>query len=138
MEKLFGIPLDTLMLVFLAAFAAVVGVLGLMALRSPVIFKIGVRNIPRRRSRTVLIVLGLMLGTLIIAAAFATGDTMTHTVRSTVLDSLGTVDEVISTQRGDDTPFVDERTVPSYFPISRFQAARGSTAAASSGAVTIR
>ena len=124
MEKLFGIPLDTLMLVFLAAFAAVVGVLGLMALRSPVIFKIGVRNIPRRRSRTVLIVLGLMLGTLIIAAAFATGDTMTHTVRSTVLDSLGTVDEVISTQRGDDTPFVDERTVPSYFPLSRFEAVR--------------
>ena len=47
-----------------------------IAWRRPVIFKLGARNIPRRRTQTVLIVAGLMLSTLIIAAALGTGDTV--------------------------------------------------------------
>ena len=37
-----------------------------VAWRRPVIFKLGVRNIPRRKAQTILIVVGLMLSTLII------------------------------------------------------------------------
>ena len=102
MESLFGVPMDTLMVVFLVAFVVVMGVVAALALRNRVFLKLAVRNIPRRRGRTALIVLGLMLGTLIIAAAFGTGDTMTHTVRSSVLTSLGNIDEVISL-KGTDT-----------------------------------
>ena len=43
-------------------------------------FKLGVRNIPRRRAQTTLIVLGLMLSTVIISAAFTTGDTVDRSV----------------------------------------------------------
>ena len=48
---------------------------------TPCWFKLGVRNVGRRRGRTALIVVGLMLGTTIIATALTTGDTMSHTIR---------------------------------------------------------
>ena len=98
MNSLFGIPMDTLMAVFSAASAAAMGVVAALALRNRVFLKLSLRNIQRRPGRAALIVVGLMLGTAIVAAAFNTGDTMTHTVRSTVLTSLGNIDEVISVE----------------------------------------
>jgi len=65
------------------------------ALRNRVMFLVGLRNIPRRRAQTTLIIIGLMLSTLIISAAFTTGDTVDYSIRNTVYDSLGHADEVI-------------------------------------------
>jgi len=67
-----------------------------------VIFKLGVRNIPRRKAQTILIVVGLMLSTLIIAAAFGTGDTLNHSVSATVYRQLGPVDEIVVASSGGD------------------------------------
>src|SRR4029078_11262606 len=66
-----------------------------VAWRRPVIFKLGVRNIPRRKAQTLLIVVGLMLSTLIISAALGTGDTVDHSITSLVYDNMGHVDEVV-------------------------------------------
>jgi putative ABC transport system permease protein len=63
--------------------------------RRRVIFKLGVRNIPRRKAQTALIVVGLMLATLIIAAALGTGDTLNNSVSSDVYKSLGPIDELV-------------------------------------------
>ena len=62
----------------------------------------GVRNLTRRRGRTALIVVGLMLGTTIISAALATGDTMSHTIRSSATAALGQTDEVDRARKGID------------------------------------
>ena len=78
MQELFGIPVETLLVVLVVALAAALGVVGVLALRHPVLVKLGVRNIGRRRGRTALIVVGLMLGTTIVATALTTGDTMSH------------------------------------------------------------
>jgi putative ABC transport system permease protein len=96
MRTLFGIPVDTLLVVLGVALAAALGLLTVLALRQPVLVKLGVRNIGRRRGRTALIVVGLMLGTTIIATALTTGDTMSHTIRSTAVRTLGQTDELIS------------------------------------------
>ena len=131
MESLFGVPMGTLMVILLIAFAAVLSVVAVLALRNRVLLKLSLRSIPRRRGRTALIVLGLMLGTLIISAAFGTGDTMTHTVRSTVLNSLGNIDEVIS-EKGADTGnafFVQAEADINYFDEELF----GTVEAALSG-----
>jgi putative ABC transport system permease protein len=88
--------MDTLLAVLAVMLTAVVGALGLLALRNRVLLKLGVRNVGRRRARSALIVVGLMLGTTIIAAALATGDTMNHTIRSTAVSALGETDEVVS------------------------------------------
>jgi putative ABC transport system permease protein len=96
MNELFGIPMDTLLAVLAVMLATVAGALGLLAVRNRVLLKLGVRNVGRRRARSALIVVGLMLGTTIIAAALATGDTMSHTIRSTAVSALGETDEVVS------------------------------------------
>ena len=96
MTKLFGIPMESLVVVLVVALAAALGAVAILALRNRVFLRLGVRNVGRRRARSALIVLGLMLGTAIIAAALATGDTMSRTIRSAAISSLGHADERIS------------------------------------------
>ena len=98
MSKLFGIPVDELAVVLLALLVAALAVVGLLALRNRVFFRMGIRNIRRRPGRSALIVVGSMLGTAIIAAALATGDTMGRTVRSSAISALGQADEVVAAQ----------------------------------------
>src|SRR4026209_2807736 len=96
MNELFGIPMDTLVIVLALALATVGGAGRALAVLNGVRLKLGGRSVRRRRARSALIVVGLMLGTTIIAAALATGDTMSHTIRSTAVQALGGTDEVVA------------------------------------------
>jgi putative ABC transport system permease protein len=96
MNDLFGIPLGTAAVVLAVGLAVALGVLAVFAARDPVLVRLGLRDVRRRRGRSALIVLGLMLGTTIIGAALTTGDTMSHTIRSTAVRTLGQTDEVIA------------------------------------------
>ncbi len=100
MDSLFGVSMNSIMLVLLVLLGLALAVLGYVALRNRIVFLIGLRNIPRRPSRTILIVLGLMLSTLIISAAFTTGDTINRSISAEAYDVLGHVDETI--QIGED------------------------------------
>jgi putative ABC transport system permease protein len=105
MNELFGIPLDTWLVILGVALGAVILVLGTLALRNRILVKLALRNAGRRRARSALIVVGLMLGTTIIAAALVTGDTMNHTIKVTAVDALGTTDEVVAPRgAADDIP----------------------------------
>lgn len=95
MDKLFGVQINTLLIGFLVAFALGTWVLAVAALRNRVIFNMGIRNIPRRPANTVLICLGLMLAATIFSASFATGDTLTHSIRSAGVRGLGEVDVMV-------------------------------------------
>jgi putative ABC transport system permease protein len=95
MNSLFGIPMTTLMVALLVLLGFCVFTVVWVALRRPVIFKMGLRNIPRRKAQTILIVIGLMLSTLIISAALGTGDTLNHSVSAEVYDLIGHVDEAV-------------------------------------------
>jgi putative ABC transport system permease protein len=129
MNELFGIPTGALATALGLILAAGLGVVGLLAVRNPVFLKLGVRNIPRRRGRSALIVAGLMLGTAIIAAALATGDTMSHTIRSSVLTSLGETDVLVS-EKGTDVESIaiGESTQIGYFPYASYHAVRNAVA----------
>ena len=96
MNELFGIPVEGLLVVLLVAIGVAAGILVILALRNPILVRLGIRNAGRRRGRTALIVLGLMLGTTIVAAALTTGDTMSHTIRQTAVEALGETDVVVS------------------------------------------
>jgi putative ABC transport system permease protein len=95
METIFGIPAERIMQALLAVTAAVLGLLLIVVARRRMLVRLGLRHIPRRPGRSALIVFGLALSTMIIATAFATGDTITYTVRSLVAGGLGRADEVI-------------------------------------------
>ncbi len=95
MDSLFGIPLTSILVALLLALGAILGVLGVIAVRHPLLVRMGLRNIGRRRTQTSLIVIGLMLSTLIISAAFATGDTVGYSITNEIYDSFEEVDFVI-------------------------------------------
>jgi putative ABC transport system permease protein len=95
-SRLFGIPVSTLAVVLLVALVVVLGATAALAMRNRVFLRLGVRNVRRRPGRSALIVVGLMLGTAIITAALATGDTMSQTIRSSAVAALGRTDEVVA------------------------------------------
>jgi putative ABC transport system permease protein len=105
MREVFGVPVDTMLVILAVALGIALGVLAVLALRNRILLKLAVRNVGRRRGRSALIVVGLMLGTAIIAAALTTGDTMNNTIRATAVDALGETDETIAPKGAvDDIP----------------------------------
>jgi len=63
------------MRVMLALFLLATLTIVLLALRNRLFVKLALRNLPQRRSQTILIIVGLMLSTVITTTAFETGDT---------------------------------------------------------------
>ena len=117
MEDLFGVRMDHIMLVLLVIFVPSLLVIGILALRSRVMLKMALRNIPRRKAQTALIISGIMISTLIMSASFGTGDTLTFSIKKSVVDGLGTIDEfVISARAGENDQFGGA----AYVPIERF------------------
>src|SRR6478735_7431417 len=96
MDELFGIPMS--MIVIALAAMLVVSLLSVawVYLRRRVIFRLGARNIPRRKAQTALIVFGLMLSTLIVTAALGTGDTVDSSMTSEVYGQLGPIDQFVA------------------------------------------
>ncbi|MEA2515917.1 MAG: putative transport system permease protein, partial [Thermomicrobiales bacterium] len=99
MDEIFGIPMSGIMVVLLGMLAFCLLTVAWVAWRRPVIFKLGVRNIPRRKAQTVLIVVGLMLSTMIISAALGVGDTVDYSITDEVYQGLGHVDEQVVASR---------------------------------------
>src|SRR4029079_17546958 len=96
METIFGLPMRNLAV----AVAALLGLLFVPVLATivfkRVMFRIGIRNIPRRRAQTILIVLGLMLSTLIMSSALGFGDSLNYSIKKGVYDQLGPIDETVA------------------------------------------
>lgn len=78
--------MSSIMIALLVLFGLCLAVGAWIFIRQRIIFRMGLRNVPRRRSQTILIVIGLMLSTLIISAALTTGDTLDGSIKSTVTD----------------------------------------------------
>jgi outer membrane protein assembly factor BamB len=64
----------------LLATAVILGAVGLgsalLAVRTPLSLRIAVRNIRRARSRSILVILGLLVGTAIVSGSLVVGDTV--------------------------------------------------------------
>ena len=106
MDKFFGIPMEPLAVTLVVIVAVLLSALGVLAIRNRIFLKLGVRNVTRRRARTALIVLGLMLGTTIISSALVTGDTMSHTIRTSAVQALGPTDVLVSVKGAEVDPAV--------------------------------
>jgi len=102
MNDLFGLSMTYIMIALLIILGIAASVIGWVVARNRVMFLIGVRNIPRRRAQTILIIVGLMLSTLIISTAFSIGDTVDYSITNQVYDQLHSVDEIIQFKASDD------------------------------------
>src|SRR5579859_2997343 len=96
MTHLFGVPIDIMTTILVVTTAVIVGGTLLLALFNGIFFKIGVRNIPRRRVQMLLIVFALMLSTTLLTGVLATGDVVTAAGQSVAVYNLGSVDETIT------------------------------------------
>lgn len=118
MEQIFGLSMNTLMWILVSVTSLGLGIVGVLAWKNPVILKLGVRNIPRRPTQTVLIIVGVMLSSIIISAAFGTGDTISYSIRAQAVEGLGPIDELVfSTPTNAEGGF----GANAYFPFTRFE-----------------
>lgn len=65
------------------------------AMRAKILFKMGIRNVKRRKINTLIITLGLMIGTAIISGSLVVGDTLKNMFTKGVYDSYDETDETI-------------------------------------------
>ncbi|MEZ4864537.1 MAG: FtsX-like permease family protein [Caldilineaceae bacterium] len=79
-----------------AAIGLILLYLLLLRLRNPVLVRLGLRNIPRRPTQSVLIVVGLALSTIIIVSALSTGDTLTYSLQRQAVAAYGEIDEILA------------------------------------------
>jgi putative ABC transport system permease protein len=93
-----GIPPETLALWAAAGVGLLVLVLLGFAVANRVLLRMALRNLPRRRAQTGLIVFGLMLASLIITAALAVGDTLSYSLQSIEMRQIGGIDEAVARQ----------------------------------------
>jgi putative ABC transport system permease protein len=121
MQELFGVSMNLIMVMLLAILLPALVVLTVLALRNRIMLKLGLRNIPRRRSQSVLIIFGIMISTLIISAAFGIGDTISYSIRNEAVVALGPIDEIVVSARVDSG---DSFGTASYFPYERFEQLR--------------
>lgn len=110
--------MDHLMVATLFIFLAIIVGVGFFAIKNRVMVRIGLRNIPRRRAQTVLIIIGSMLSAVLIASAFTVGDTINFSIKSETIDGLGNIDEVLTSTDESDSFGVG---TPAYMSSSRFE-----------------
>ena len=121
MNSLFGVSTTAIMVVLVVLFAACAVAVFAIYLTNRVMFRIGLRNVRRRRTQTALIVVGLMLATLIITAAFITGDSLSSSITNVTYANLQRTDIALhhfhSASAGTSTSlaqqsYVDQAIVP--------------------------
>ena len=117
MNELFGISMTTIMVAMLVALGVCLLAIVAIAFTNPTMVRMGLRNIPRRQAQSLLVVLGLMLSTLIIAAAFTVGDSLDYSITRDVYRILGPIDETIEMKGGGAeaeaaAPYVSQSVVP--------------------------
>jgi putative ABC transport system permease protein len=95
MDSLFGISMTAIMWALVLLFGVCVASVAGIWMTNRIMFRMGLRNIPRRGAQTGLVVIGLMLSTLIITAAFSTGDSLDYSITSSTYDTLQRNDLVI-------------------------------------------
>ncbi|MCO6452198.1 MAG: FtsX-like permease family protein [Caldilineales bacterium] len=88
--------LEIASIILLAGVGLILLAMVVLAIRNPVLMKLGLRNITRRPAQTFLIILGLTLSTIIFIASLSLGDTLNYSVQRNAIDAYGEVDEVIA------------------------------------------
>jgi putative ABC transport system permease protein len=99
MNEIFGIPANTLLVVLSVLVGLILAVVAVTALLFPLSFRLGIRNLWRRKAQTALVIGGLALSTMIITSALGIGDTIDYSTKSGVYQDLGGIDIQMSNTR---------------------------------------
>ncbi|HEY5624951.1 MAG TPA: ABC transporter permease, partial [Dehalococcoidia bacterium] len=100
MDSMFGLSMNLIMFVLLGLLVITLCATLIIFLRNRIVFLMGLRNIPRRVAQSTLIVIGLMLSTVIITAAFTFGDTVDYSITKATYDLFGHADIILESDTG--------------------------------------
>jgi hypothetical protein len=81
-------------LIFFTLFLLVLLWIIISAFRNRILFKMAFRNFKRKKGSSVVIIIGLMVGTAIISSSFTVGDTFNTLLAQEIIDDLQGTDEV--------------------------------------------
>src|SRR2546427_1293398 len=86
----------------IAASAVVVGIVlvSILIAARPLLARLAARNIRRRTTRVVIVLLGPLVGTAVISSSLVVGDTLSYIFLEDVYIRLGAVDEIVSNEVG--------------------------------------
>ena len=86
----------------IALSAVIVGIVlaALLFAARPLLARLAARNIRRRTTRAVIVILGLLVGTAVISSSLVVGDTLSYIFLEDVYVRLGAVDEIVSNEFG--------------------------------------
>ncbi len=125
MTKMFGIPMQNIMVTLLIITAICLSSVLFIAWRNKTMFWLGIRNIPRRKAQTTLIVFGLMLATVIITSALTIGDTLAYSIKNEVYKLAGPIDLIATKGRTEGNRVVADQGAAAYFDQQTYDALRG-------------
>ncbi|MDP9372459.1 MAG: FtsX-like permease family protein [Chloroflexota bacterium] len=128
MSKMFGIPMQNIMVALLVIMGLCLLSVVFIAWRNRVMFFLGLRNIPRRKAQTILIVFGLMLATVIIASALTIGDTLTYSVKKQAYDLAGPIDLAVVKGKDEGGRIIAEEGEAAYFDRAAYETVSGKVA----------
>lgn len=112
MDEIFGLPTIQLMWIVVAIAGVAAAVIAVIFIRRPILVRMGLRNIPRRRAQSVLVTMGLTIATIIVTVAFSTGDSLNSSIRSLALDGLQRIDHLITVEEsGDDDDAIPDQVL---------------------------
>lgn len=97
----------------------VFSIVGLLAFRNKSLMRIAARNLGRRKTNTVIVIAGLLVGTAIITSSFVAGDTMGYIFENIIYEQLGAIDEFVHKPPGNETG--GEAGLYSYFNYSEYE-----------------
>lgn len=83
-------------------------IIAVLAIRSPLIFKIALRNFLKRKRSTTMAIFGLAVGAAIVTGSLAVGDSLENAVVQSTYQNLGNVDEVVRSISAFNETVVDE------------------------------
>ena len=96
MDELFGAPVTSIAAFLAVVFGLALAYLLFIRIRNPILVRMAIRNATRRPGQSLLIIMGLMLGTATIASAFTIGDSVSYSIKSVATESLRNVDELVA------------------------------------------
>jgi putative ABC transport system permease protein len=98
---------------FVILVIVIFSIVGILALKNPSLRKMSARNLGRRKVNTIIVIVGLLVGTAIITSSFVMGDTMGFVFENAVNEQLGEIDELVHTPGGNQSS--NETGLFSYF-----------------------
>lgn len=87
-----GLAMDEIVIGSVMVLVGTFLILGLLAVRSPMVFKIAIRNFVKRKKSTIFAIFGLAVGAAIVTGSLAVGDSLEDAIVRSTYDNLGNVD----------------------------------------------